>query len=459
MAGNLKQRRSFPMHNRLLDLEEQFKQAASVKPPKHPVKKLHRPARLPTYPRQAAEKTSQEQALHRRAKALTSPMNYTIPGHIFPVAQDKNMACWAAGTAIMMSWKAQQSITITEAMQRLGAKYMQIYQSNTGLFDRDSAALAAAAGFEVEPPMSFSVEGWEQLLRRYGPLFVFTAHPNLAIHGRVIKAISGDGTPAGTQVSVLDPAGGREYPETVQALMDSFEREARETKNPLRIQLFHYPAGTRPGSMSYSYGYYYADPFQQSTAIFTPQAITRMRDFFIQNAMGGSPMSCISTMNEGLRRLFDNRNIPVGSEVQTTMEALRQAGRATDRYDIEFRDSSGNATRGERPPETLSESLIARMRAMNGNAAGWSVFGLSLMDGYHSVLLSLDNTDPAQPRIYWSDQWPENQGWLALDGPGLDARVNTLTKRFYPKFIEERRIKTGKHVLPRTRASLWMVLP
>ena len=284
---------------------------------------------------------------------------------------------------------------------------------------------------------------------------------SLAIHGRVIKGISGDGTPAGTRFSIVDPDGGREYTENVENFVDSFEREARETNFPLRIQVFHWPAGTRPGSMSYrsvtAFDAYSA-PFQQSTTIFTPQAIQRMKDFLVQNATGGSPQSCIGTMNEGLRRLFDDHSIPVGSEVHTTMEALRQAGHASNRYDIEFKDASGNTTRGERPPESLSESLLTRMLAMNGAATGWSVFGLSIMDGYHSVLLSLDNSDPAQPKIYWSDQWPSNGGWLALDGAGLDSRVISLTKRWYPEFIAEKERRTGKKVAPRTRTTLWMVI-
>jgi hypothetical protein len=452
------------MNNRLLGLEEQLKKTPTAHPPQHRVKDHPQQSPHPTQHPPVVKKDSQVQSLRRRVRAMGGQVNYTVPGIVAAVAQDKNMACWAAATTMLMSWRAQQSFSILDAMRSLGPKYEQIYLSNSGLYDRDAPGLAAAAGFEVEPPMNFTVEGWEQLLRAYGPFFVFTAFPNMSIHGRVVKGISGDGTPTGTRFSIVDPDGGREYTETVAAFVGSYEREARETNFPLRMQVFHWPAGTRPGSMSTRYGYgasynRYAAPFQQAAATFTAQAVTRMRDFFVQNATGGSPQSCIGTMNEGLRRLFDNPSIPVGSEVHTTMEALRQAGHATSRQDIEFKDAGGNTTRGERPPESLSESLLARMQAMNGGAAGWSIFGLSLMDGYHSVLLSLDSTNPAQPAIYWSDQWPSNGGWLSLDGAGLDARVTTLTRQWYPEFIAERERRTGKRVAPRTRATLWMVLP
>ncbi len=230
------------MHNRLLDLEEQLKQATPVHAPQRMVKNLRRPASLPTYPWQPAEKISKEKGLRGRVRAMSGPVSYTIPGVIGPVAQDKSMACWAAATTMLIGWHEQASMSIHTGLSRIGPEWVKIYDDNIGLTTAHKPTFATAAGLEFEAPMSYSVEGWEQLLRRYGPLWVTTASPSFAIHGRVIKGISGDGTPDGTKIFLLDPDGGREYSQSVTEFSASFAREAAETNNPLRLQVIHWPA-------------------------------------------------------------------------------------------------------------------------------------------------------------------------------------------------------------------------
>jgi hypothetical protein len=61
----------------------------------------------------------------------------------------------------------------------------------------------------------------------------------------------------------------------------------------------------------------------------------------------------------------------------------------------------------------------------------------------HSVTLTLDNTDPSKPVVYWSDQW-KGKGWKPLDKAGLDAEVAHITQ-FIWKDKDERH-KPGTHV-------------
>src|SRR5689334_7636919 len=68
---------------------------------------------------------------------------------------------------------------------------------------------------------------------------------------------------------------------------------------------------------------------------FKDERVKAMRDFLEANA-SGSPMSCIATMNEAIRKLFDRTDLKLESEVHTTMEALRSAGLATERTVVEF---------------------------------------------------------------------------------------------------------------------------
>ncbi len=69
------------------------------------------------------------------------------------------------------------------------------------------------------------------------------------------------------------------------------------------------------------------------------------------------------------------------------------------------------------------------------------------MDGFHSVTLTLDNNDPAKPRIYWSDQWPTKGGWKEYNRATLDAEITRLTQGWWNDQPEQR-----KH---NTRTTLW----
>lgn len=99
-------------------------------------------------------------------------------------------------------------------------------------------------------------------------------------------------------------------------------------------------------------------------------------------------------------------NVPkqkVGSEVEKTMARLQESGHAGDARYIEFQDRKGRITKGTLYPDKLNESVWAAIMQMTGGDVGWSVFGMSLMDGNHSVTLTLDTNDPLTPHLYWSD--------------------------------------------------------
>src|SRR5215208_144557 len=180
---------------------------------------------------------------------------------------------------------------------------------------------------------------------------------------------------------------------------------------------------------------------------FSPEAIERMRNHFVANATSPNPASCIATLNRGGRLLLDRPTQQVGSEVQTTMGRLETSGLAGPARVIEFEDSSGRVTSGTREPHRLHEGVWDTLVRMAGGDPGWSVFGLSLMDGYHSVTLTLDNNDPSNPRVYWSDQWSSRGGWQEFNRAGLDAEITRLTRQWWSEKPEGRK--------PRTRTTLW----
>ncbi|MGY1705710.1 papain-like cysteine protease family protein [Geodermatophilus sp. SYSU D00697] len=183
----------------------------------------------------------------RRPRTLSVPVGYTVPGTVPVLAQPSTMACWATVFAMMQSWREQRSMTIETALATVGQRWVDVYQQNTGLSTKDKTEFLAAAGLVGEPPASWSVEGWEGLLRSCGPLWVTTDEqvgPSWGIHARVVTAIHGDGTPEGTRLSLIDPAGGRTYDETFAVFLPKFEEEARDPSvTHLRIQIVHWPAG------------------------------------------------------------------------------------------------------------------------------------------------------------------------------------------------------------------------
>lgn len=190
------------------------------------------------------------------SKALSRPVDYTVPGIVGPEAQPSSMTCWATVTTMMIGWRDQMSYPIETALAEVGPSYVAKFRANQGLSAAEKGPFLAAAGLEAEPPMSFTLEAWEQMLRDYGPLWVTTDEnvgPGFSIHARIIRGMHGDGTAGGTEFDVVDPAGGREYRERVSAFLHKFEEVVGAAgSGPLFVQVVHWPRGTGPGRTSVS---------------------------------------------------------------------------------------------------------------------------------------------------------------------------------------------------------------
>jgi hypothetical protein len=154
---------------------------------------------------------------------------------------------------------------------------------------------------------------------------------------------------------------------------------------------------------------------------------------------------CITCMNHAMRNLIGSKQ-KVGSTVERTMAKMQRSGHAGVARVIKFDTEDG-------PPKKLRESVWEAVIKMVGGDVGWSVFGMSLMDGYHSVTLTLDNREPQDPHIYWSDQWQERGGWLEYSGSELDAEITGFTKKFWGSEFDEKDIGYN------TRVTLWRLNP
>ncbi len=192
------------------------------------------------------------QALGLKARAF-DVIDVAVSGTVMPLQQRNAMTCWATVYTMLYNWKIQRSTTVETAIANVGPRWSALLaQGDTrGLSAAEKVDFLADAGLVALLPQNPTMERWASMLRSYGPLWVTTdeAPPNLMIHARVLLAMRGDGTPAGTQLTLIDPGSGTTVTESFAAFLVKFEAEAANPEGVLRIQIVHWPAGARAMSL------------------------------------------------------------------------------------------------------------------------------------------------------------------------------------------------------------------
>ncbi|WP_181010041.1 papain-like cysteine protease family protein [Ornithinimicrobium sufpigmenti] len=192
-------------------------------------------------------------------RAFNRAVDYTVPGLIAVLRQDKSMACWAFATLMLEQWRRGQSLELTAYLDDLGARvgdprlFREAYENNTGLLPDQVQRLQAALALSGQPAASFTVARWEDLLRDHGPLLVIgdeALTQAWAVHARLVVGISGDGTPVGTQVDIVDPGTGTRYRESLATFLAKYEELA--PTGWAGVQVFHFPSGTQAGALSFT---------------------------------------------------------------------------------------------------------------------------------------------------------------------------------------------------------------
>jgi len=190
----------------------------------------------------------------------------------------------------------------------------------------------------------------------------------------------------------------------------------------------------------------------QAGRTFTDTEVATARKAFEENAAkpkGGGRKECIVILNSVLKDLWA---APAQKHTNKTIEkamALFQAGgRAGPAHEIWFTTRGGRVTRGGARPEGLQGNVWQAAVDMAAGDPGWSMFGMSLMDGYHALTLTLDNNDPSKPTVFLSDQVPGwTGGWKEYGRAELDAHVLGMVQDWWDGMPEG-----GKHT---TVVRLW----
>jgi uncharacterized protein YycO len=382
------------------------------------------------------------------------------------VPQFSGDSCWAAAASMVVGWRDRVSIDPAQIPR-----------------PADITGLAQAFDLEGEPGQCYTVDGFADLLTRKGPLWVAALVPGF--HAIVVTGVQGDGDPDTTLVYVSDPwerepgtpgapgpyranpGGGSRYTMTYRNFVNEYEAVPQDPSyRHITVQILHArdTGGRTPGAVptaqSFGLRSRAASAFRYSRGLavsaFASEAMERMRATFLANRAAANRLNCIQIMNEGLRSLFDARlrdsgggDLALGSSVQATMAKLQEYGLADVPTDFEYFDAQGRPTRGVNRPETLRQSVeawIYQQCEVNQQSAYYA-FGLSVMDGYHSVLLpvAFSGTGDPSTKVYWADQI--YSGWDDVTG-SLDSRITDRTQRWWD----------GATPKPRTRCRVWPLL-
>lgn len=156
------------------------------------------------------------------------------------------------------------------------------------------------------------------------------------------------------------------------------------------------------------------------TTCFTAADVTKVEKAYKDNAKvkPADRCSCIVMLNVALGQLLpltlkqnrargtSNRTVQMAAltteTIEQAMKQLEKQGFALPATVMDFVDKR-NKRAGTLKPEKLKASVRDEVLKLADKKGCWFAFAMSVMDGYHSVLLLVDRTG-ASPRIYWLDQ-------------------------------------------------------
>lgn len=123
-------------------------------------------------------------------------------------------------------------------------------------------------------------------------------------------------------------------------------------------------------------------------------------------------------------------------------KVLTELGAASALSPIYFNNRNGNAS--EAPTQMLRSAWDAILKVV-GSTQGWHIFGVSVLDGYHSATVFVDNRAD-RPRVYWADQWEILPGEDFGHEPGSASGFRLYEQSGFDEFINFRTTKWWNEV-------------
>jgi hypothetical protein len=198
------------------------------------------------------------------------------------------------------------------------------------------------------------------------------------------------------------------------------------------------------------------------TKCFSKEDVARVQAVYDENSAAAKSneddrCSCIVMLNVALGRLLGlnlklhparstrngrrvkSRRVQMGNlttkSIEKAMAQLRAKGFAVAPTRLDFEDRRGRRA-GTLEPVRLTTSVRDAVLSKSQPTGCWFAYGLSIMDGHHSVLLLLDRTG-AESKIYWLDQFSSG---LDVDVTNnLDQRLTEKTQQWWRSVMEEKK--------------------
>ena len=172
---------------------------------------------------------------------------------VSPMTQTTPMGCWATVYAMMKTWCDHSEWSVADAVAELGEEYVTYFVEDKGLPGGKETEFVQDAGMVAEPPASYMLWSYVDMLRRYGPLWV-TMGDGLTSHAVVLVGVYGDSfdnTFEAYEESVfefIDPEDGAYSRLSGLEFAHKFEREAgvvigTDVEVELRWQIIHWNEG------------------------------------------------------------------------------------------------------------------------------------------------------------------------------------------------------------------------
>lgn len=174
------------------------------------------------------------------------PLRYRVEPLPAPLRHESANTAWGAAVAALVGWRRDQQASAESVLSQLDGPFRGLLDEGRGLSEREVTELLLVSDIarrRMERPGSPAQ--WDELLRRYGPLWALwpeKAHDRASLEGMLVVGIIGDGSPSRTRLLLLDLGQGRRHKVTVQRVA------ARMTAGGAAAQLLHLPAGARRGA-------------------------------------------------------------------------------------------------------------------------------------------------------------------------------------------------------------------
>ena len=186
------------------------------------------------------------------ADAFDTPLGQAFSVHWSDVpllSQTSQASCWAAAAAMVVGWRDQVSISDDTI-----ARHVPVLDAyKRGLFPAERRPLADAWNLVPEPPASYTIQRWCQMLSDSGPLYIdMNWSPGAGGHARVLVGMTSSGAVDGsnTVMYLHDPwpgtAGRIRVP--FNEFLKLYEGRVGNSGNNLQYQILHaaaVPAGLR----------------------------------------------------------------------------------------------------------------------------------------------------------------------------------------------------------------------